>query len=158
MSPSDGGCGVKGYPCTHWGVDLFADDPRVFAPEGGEVVAVANGTAAPWVGFGPGLVVIKGKSGFFHLLSHLALQTITVRVGDRVSEGQLLAQFDTAHGHSHYEVRKKLTGPSDTNTIDPSGWLALQKVTQTNWALFGLLVGGLAGIGWMTYRSRVAHG
>ena len=23
LSPSDGGCGVHGYPCTHWGVDTF---------------------------------------------------------------------------------------------------------------------------------------
>jgi len=163
---ADGGCGVHGYPCVHRGVDLFADDPHVFAPEAGTVVAVSDGKSAPWVGYGPGIIVIKGESGVYHLLAHLTSSTIGVSYGQWVQEGQPLAQFAASYGHTHYEVRKKLTGPSETNTIDPNVWLATAVVTagarpsttrEIPWGLLGLLLGGLVGIGWLTYRSYHAH-
>ncbi len=119
----DGACGVHGYPCVHWGADLFAADPNVFAPDSGVIVAVSDGNSAPWVGYGPGVVVMKGDSGQFLLMGHLNPSTIDVSVGDQVVEGQPIAVFDADIGHTHFEVRKQLTGPSDVNTIDPSSWV-----------------------------------
>jgi murein DD-endopeptidase MepM/ murein hydrolase activator NlpD len=124
---SDGGCGVHGYPCVHRGLDMFAESPDVFAPEIGVVQAVSDGRSAPFQGFGPGVILIKGLSGYFHLLSHLNPRTISVRPGSVVLEGVKLAQFDPEHGHTHYEVRKQATGPSETNNINPLQWLSAQQ-------------------------------
>lgn len=124
---ADGGCGVHGYPCTHWGMDLFAGaDRSVVAPEAGTVVAVSDGGSPPWSGFGPGVVVIAGDSGVFHLLSHLEYASVRVWIGLRVAEGTPIGRFDARIAHCHYEVRRKLTGPSSENTIDPSKWMAAQ--------------------------------
>jgi murein DD-endopeptidase MepM/ murein hydrolase activator NlpD len=172
-SPSDGGCGVAGYPCVHRGLDMFAESPDVFAPEAGIVVRVSDGKTAPFVGFGPGVVLIQGASGFFHLLSHLDFSTIKVKPGQPVVEGQLLAQFEREHGHTHYEVRRKATGPSETNNIDPAVWLAneqrktlvAQQAAQQaapsgagrNLAIGFVVVASLAGLGWLTlYAVRQA--
>jgi|GEM_PF-4108953 len=152
MSSADGGCGVHGYPCTHWGMDLFAgSDRRVVAPESGVVVAVANGSSPPWSGFGPGVVVIRGASGVFHLLSHLEFSSIQVGVGLPVSEGTPIGQYDARIAHTHYEVRRKLTGPSAENTIDPSVWLKAQGGSSGGLGKLVLLA-GLFGAG--VYLSR----
>ena len=124
---ADGGCGVHGYPCVHRGLDMFAESPDIFAPEIGLVVAVSDGKSAPFVGFGPGVILIKGISGYYHLLSHLNPRTITVRPNYPVLEGMKLAQFDPEHGHTHYEVRKRATGPSETNNVNPLWWLTTQQ-------------------------------
>lgn len=152
LSPSDGGCGVKGYPCTHWGMDLFAgSDRRVYAPEDGAVVAVSDGRSPPWSGFGPGVVVIRGKSGVFHLLSHLELDSIRVVPGMAVSEGFQVGVYDGRIAHVHYEVRRNLTGPSDTNTIDPTAWMEAQGGAGGGIGKL-LLLAGLFGAG--VYLSR----
>lgn len=121
---ADGACGVAGYPCTHWGVDLFGVARDVYAPEGGTVVAIGDGSSAPWVGYGPGVVVVEGDSGKFLLMGHLEYATIGVAKGQRVREGQPLARFDRSIAHTHFEVRHALTGPSPTNTMDPAQWIA----------------------------------
>jgi len=146
-SSSDGSCGTKNYPCVHYGVDLFADDRRVFAPEAGTIIAVADGTKAPYVGYGPGVILLQGKSGVYHLLAHLSYSTILPSKGEWVSEGQQLAMFDQAIGHTHYEVRIEPTGNSATNTRDPEGWILEQsfKLRAIPWTLIGIGVGGLLG-------------
>lgn len=127
LSPDDGSCGVKGYPCTHWGVDTFTDGLRdVWAPEDGVVVAVSDGNSPPFAGFGPGVVMIKGRSGYYHLLSHLERGSIRVSNGQAVGEGDSIGRFDAKFGHMHYEVRKQKTGPSETNTVNPEQWLRSQ--------------------------------
>ena len=152
MSSADGGCGVHGYPCTHWGMDLFAgSDRRVVAPESGVVVAVANGSSPPWSGFEPGVVVIRGASGVFHLLSHLEFSLIRVGIGLPVSEGTPIGQYDGRIAHTHYEVRRKLTGPSAENTIDPAVWLKEQGGSSGGLGKLVLLA-GLFGAG--VYLSR----
>lgn len=124
MTPSDGSCGVHGYPCIHYGMDLFAKNREVVAPEAGVVVAVADGSSPPWTGYGPGVVVIQGQgTGKFLLMSHLERGSIMVGKGDRVSEGQQIARFDADIAHTHFEVRKNLTGPSKDNTINPKDWV-----------------------------------
>ena len=124
-SPADGACGVHGYPCTHWGVDTFTFGGirDVWAPEAGIVVAVSDGSSPPFVGYGPGVVLMKGSSGVFHLFSHLELASIRVQKGQQIAEGAPIGRFDAAHAHCHYEVRRNPTGPSETNTIDPVAWL-----------------------------------
>jgi murein DD-endopeptidase MepM/ murein hydrolase activator NlpD len=124
----DGGCGVHGYPCIHRGLDLFAESPDVFAPEGGQIIAVSDGKSAPFQGYGPGVVLLKGASGYYHLLGHLNPTTFTVRKDAFVLEGQKLAQLDVeVNKHTHWEVRKQATGPSQTNTVSPLAWLAAQQ-------------------------------
>lgn len=108
-------------------MDLFAVQRDVFAPEAGIVERVADGSSPPFVGYGPGVVLLRGASGFYHLLSHLDFKTITVKSGQPILEGTLLGQFNAEHGHTHYEVRKAPTGPSETNTVDPAQWLASEQ-------------------------------
>jgi len=86
-------------------------------------------------------------SGVFHLLGHLNLSTIGVAAGDQVNEGEQLAEFDRAIGHTHFEVRKNITGPSDTNTINPELWMSDQSI-------FGKLLSAalLVGLAWGSYK------
>lgn len=125
----DGSCGIKAYPCTHYGLDLHpVDDLTVYAPEDGVVTDVANGTKAPFQGYGPGIVMIRGDSGYYHLISHLGtLQTVP---GARVTEGVAIGKIAPATRHTHYEVRRQRTGPAVTNTIDPAIWLRRNRVVQ----------------------------
>ena len=139
MTPADGACGVGSHPCIHYGADLFATDPQVFAPDSGRVVAVSGGESAPWRGYGPGVEVIKGDSGVFLLLAHLSRSTIDVEVGELVSEGQPIAKFDRGIGHTHFEVRRQLTGPSKSNTLDPGAWVYGPVRVAINIALFAFI-------------------
>jgi Peptidase family M23 len=154
LTPADGGCGVKGYPCTHWGVDTFTVGGirDVWAPERGVVVAVADGSAPPFSGYGPGVVLMKGASGVYHLLSHLDYGTIKVRVGQELAEGDPIAKFSAAYAHCHYEVRRQPTGPSETNTINPEEW---HKAQGGGAVTLLLLVGGLAALGFIMARYDV---
>lgn len=145
-SSADGACGVAGYPCRHWGDDLFATTRDVVAPDSGTVVAVSDGNSAPWVGYGPGVVVIKGDSGKYLLMGHLQFPSIQVAVGQRVREGDPLAQFDPAIAHTHFEVRHALTGPSATNTMAPSSWVHGRLILAAELAALAL------GAWWLTRR------
>src|SRR5262245_40726283 len=147
-TPADGGCGISSYPCTHYGMDLVpADgDSRVWSPEPGTIVDVAYDTA-PYVGYGPSSMNMLGASGRYHLLAHLDPSTITVKPGQRIPEGFLLARFDAAHAHTHFEVRRERIGPSATNTINPESWMSGQ-------GIFGAL-GAIAifgGVAWLAYK------
>jgi murein DD-endopeptidase MepM/ murein hydrolase activator NlpD len=154
LTPADGGCGVHGYPCTHWGVDTFTGGSRdVFAPEDGTVVAV-SGDTPPFAGYGPGIVLLKGKSGFYHLLAHLELGSIKVTPGIVIVEGAPIGRFDAAHAHCHYEVRRKPTGPSDVNTIDPVAWLKHAGGSSGGIGVLFVL-GGLLVAGYFIARSNV---
>lgn len=151
-TPADGGCGVHGYPCTHWGVDTFAITPEIYAPEAGVVVAVADGSSPPFSGYGPGVVLIKGASGFYHLLAHLDLGSVRVRKDEQIAEGALVGRYNAAYAHCHYEVRIKPTGPSATNTINPEKWLAATKGGGIGMLL---LLGGLLAAGYFIAKSNV---
>lgn len=155
MTPSDGGCGVHGYPCTHWGVDTFTGGSRaVVAPEDATVVAVSDGGSPPFSGYGPGVVLLKGKSGYYHLLSHLELGSIKVMPGMQISEGSSIGFFDAGHGHCHYEVRRKPTGRSETNTIDPAVW---QRSIGSSRVGILLVLGGLVAAGYLISRFGVSE-
>jgi murein DD-endopeptidase MepM/ murein hydrolase activator NlpD len=150
---------------VHFGVDLFALSSQVFAPENGVVIDVADGQSAPFVGFGPGVILMKGASGFFHLLAHLNFGTIVVRPGQQISEGQFIALFDPGIGHTHWEVRIQRLGSTPPNAIDPiNAWLRGQLALQTPRATPATLsstgqfvagftvVAGLVGLSWLALR------
>jgi murein DD-endopeptidase MepM/ murein hydrolase activator NlpD len=157
LSPSDGACGVHGYPCTHWGVDTFTIGGirDVWAPEAGIVVAVSDGSSPPFVGYGPGIVLLKGASGVYHLLAHLQAGTTVVRVGQTLAEGAPIAKFDPAMGHCHYEVRRAPTGPSETNTINPEEWH--RAASGGSGLVVILALGGLFALGIMLARHRAGE-
>lgn len=141
-SSKQGSCGVHGYPCYHPGVDVYgkAGTP-VRAPESGQVVIAADGSAAPFVGYGPWLVMIKGASGRYHLLSHLAPGTASMApAGVTVSEGQVIGTTSSAN-HTHWEVREKPTpGSGKTNldnNVDPIAWMKAGSVIVLALAAFG---------------------
>lgn len=135
--PGEGQC-RRGYPCTHWAVDLTAPQGTpVVAPEDGLVQEVADGSAAPWRGYEPAVVVLEGASGVWHLLSHLDPEAIgrwaepkrwpvtgaprLTALGKRVREGDQLGQIG-GYGHTHWEVRRsKLAGGAQA--INPGDWL-----------------------------------
>ncbi len=149
LSPSDGACGVHTYPCTHWGSDLFAITPEIYAPENGIVTDVSDGSSPPWSGYGPGIVLIKGVSGYYHLLAHM--REIAVKPGP-IAEGTFVGRYDRAIAHCHYEVRKNRTGPSDVNTINPEQWFRAQGGSGLGTLL---ILGGLLAAGWWLARSNV---
>ncbi len=147
LTSADGACGISGYPCKHYGDDLFAKTRDVFAPATGTVVAVSDGTVAPWVGYGPGVVVIKDPaSGKYLLMGHLTFSSIEVEVGQLVVEGQHIALFDPGIGHTHFEVRHQLTGPSATNTMNPADWVG------GRWKTILMLIALGYGGWWLTKR------
>jgi len=130
-SPADGSCGVSGYPCQHPGVDVAGSaGTQVVAPESGTIVMVGDGSAAPFVGYGPWFVVIQGDSGKFHLLGHLEPMTAAMGpMGAVVTAGQRIGTTSSAD-HTHWEVRNRLfpdfaSGETNfTNNSDPIGWLS----------------------------------
>lgn len=86
----------------HFGVDYAA-------PSGSPVVAVSAGTvvAAGWSGEGGRMVHLRHASGYETLYMHLS--AISVRVGERVSQGQLIGRVGAtglATGpHLDYRIR-----------------------------------------------------
>lgn len=123
--------GTKGV--MHWAWDLggTAKETPVYAPEDGVVVETATGKSPPWTGFQPGLVLLKGASGVYHVLGHLDYPTIAVHAGQAVTMGTKLGVMGISH--THWEIRRNRTpnwaahptywqahGP---NSIDPATWL-----------------------------------
>ncbi len=130
-TPSDGACGVHGYPCRHPGVDVVGSaGTPVVAPESGAVVAAGDGNSAPFVGYGPWFVIIQGASGKFHFLGHLDPATSGMApAGQAVIAGDQVGVTSSAN-HTHWEVRDKMVpdfaaGEDNfTNNSDPLGWLS----------------------------------
>jgi len=123
----------------HWGLDLAgrAGD-AVRTPEAGFVVATSwgRGTAValppPFNGYGPGVVLLRGSSGVWHLLAHLdPAHRADIFKGETLPEGFQVATMPPAVGragpHTHWEVRGGV--PYDApdnrqhNTMDPRAWL-----------------------------------
>ena len=117
----------------HAGVDLHASSGTpVLAPEAGRVL-VSTGrdtdvTIEGWsfAGYGPGVVVLAGESGAYHLLGHLDSVGL-VEGGAIVLEGAELGRSGNL-GHVHWEVRSMLVPPRGASivetTTDPQLWLA----------------------------------
>jgi murein DD-endopeptidase MepM/ murein hydrolase activator NlpD len=147
LSPADGSCATHPYPCYHPGVDCGGVQGTVVrAPEDGIIVFIADGSAPPWVGYGPFLVLIQGKSGYFHLLAHLQPGSVSLGVGSAVTAGMPVATT-SSENHTHWEVRKKVTpnyAANETNldnNLDPMAWLSSARAGKV---ILILLAGGAA--------------
>jgi murein DD-endopeptidase MepM/ murein hydrolase activator NlpD len=145
-SPADGSCATHPYPCKHPGLDVGGVQGTVVrAPESGTITFVSDGSAPPFVGYGPYLALIKGAN-FYHLLAHLQPGSMSLGVGSAVTAGQAIATTSSAN-HTHWEVRKKTTpnfAAGETNldnNIDPLQWLASARGARV--AIY-LLAGGAA--------------
>ena len=93
----------------HAGIDLGAPlGTDVIAPEDGTVVLAlgdANNVQG-WRGYGPGIVVVRGRSGAYWLLAHVDPIAST---GDVVQAGALVARVgQLSWPHVHLEVRARL--------------------------------------------------
>lgn len=84
-----------GYPCTHRGLDLAAKaGTPVFAPEGGYLLYAVDGDdVRPFSRYGPALLVLKGASGYYHLLAHMAAPNPwgNYRTNDIIAKAQRLS-------------------------------------------------------------------
>jgi murein DD-endopeptidase MepM/ murein hydrolase activator NlpD len=124
----------------HAGLDVSIDATEkesVVAPESGEVIRAFETKYMEepkgWKGYGPGAVVIKGKSGYYHLLAHL--KGVMVKKGDKIEVAEPVAKGVESgkYDHVHWEVREKLT-PSGANkyvwmiTVDPARWINFEIV------------------------------
>lgn len=129
---------VREHNVHHWGEDIVGPwGEPVKAPESGVVERVAKGKGTaikltpPFDGYGPGVVLIHGDSGVWHLLAHVDPASIAVKVGERVTEGATVAKLARAVGaagpHVHWEVRvhQAIDSPStrEGNTVRPAEWL-----------------------------------
>jgi murein DD-endopeptidase MepM/ murein hydrolase activator NlpD len=146
-TPADGACGTKGHPCTHPGSDVLgASGTPVKAPEDGVIVKAASGSSSPFGGYGPWVIVIQGKSGWYHLLGHLDPAKAPLgSVGLVVRAGQVVGTTSSAN-HVHWEVRRKAVpdfaaGESNaSNNIDPFAWLRRYGGTPgTGWILLAAI-------------------
>jgi murein DD-endopeptidase MepM/ murein hydrolase activator NlpD len=130
-SPAQGSCGTKPYPCKHPGLDVVGRaGTTVIAPEDGMVAFAADGTVAPFVGYGPWVVMVRGASGKHHLLAHLDLDSRQMApIGLRVAAGTPIGKTSSAN-HTHWEVRTKMVpdfahGEDNfTNNVDPAAWIS----------------------------------
>ena len=154
-SPAQGSCGVSGYPCKHPGVDVVGRAGTVVrAPEAGMIAFAADGSASPFGGYGPWLVLVRGDSGKFHLLGHLdPADRNRAPIGLRVAAGQPVG-ITSAANHTHWEVRTKMVpdfarGDTNfTNNTDPIAWLGSSLLLPLLVAAGGLILLGL----WRTDR------
>lgn len=118
----------------HPGLDLAGNrGTPVYAPEDGEVVDVwrFSSTARkdyaprhrPWNGYGPGGVLIRGKSGVYHVLAHL--QNDRLRAIGPVREGEIVG-YISGLNHVHWEARTaahggKTLSPESLISTGPAG-------------------------------------
>ena len=96
--------------------DYYAFGQEIIAPADGVVTDVVNGVRDNTPGvrnemFVPGnTVVIKHADGEHSLFAHLKLDSVRVKVGDRVTHGQVIAlcgnSGNSSEPHLHYQLQK----------------------------------------------------
>ena len=107
----------------HAGVDIVTarKDTAIIAPEDGLVIEARKSTA-PGGGYG-WFVKYRGVSGATHLMAHMIENSVVVKKGDRVKQGQKLGVMGTTGAstgvHLHWEVRGKVP-------VDPIAWMNKQ--------------------------------
>jgi len=136
----------------HWGLDLGGPAGTVVrAPEDGVVDTTATGTSPPFTGYDPGVVLLRGRSGVYHLLGHTRP---SVQAGQAVREGQQVGTIGI--NHVHWEVRRqrlpdyaahaRSEDAHRANNSNPRLWIYL--------AGFGgvLVLGALGGVAYWLWR------
>ena len=168
----DGTCGTKPYPCIHPALDLAGPaGTDVYAPEDCTVDAVSTGTFPPFRGYGPGVILLRGKvTGVYHLLAHLDPSTIPSpmvpgtfwdwattpmwRSSDQrreLAEGAIVGQMSAAN-HVHWETRSPgwngaRTSPAlwvkryVTPSLDVAAWSAAGGGDGLLWLVGGYFAG-----------------
>lgn len=121
----------------HYALDIAgAGGSEIIASDGGEVTQVVNNNAAPFTGFGRS-VVIKHGGDIYSRYSHL--QSISVKVGDKVDKGQTIAIQGGSGGGTPGAIQDGAypphldfgisTNPNVPNTADTSNPLKNIKLT-----------------------------
>ena len=114
---------ISGKRRLHAGVDIVTGrkDTAIIAPENGLVIEARKSTA-PGGGYG-WFVKYRGISGATHLMAHLVENSVAVKKGQRVKQGQKLGIMGTTGAstgiHLHWEVRGKVP-------VDPIKWMERQ--------------------------------
>jgi murein DD-endopeptidase MepM/ murein hydrolase activator NlpD len=112
--------GQKGayWAAGHKGIDLVADDRRIFSTCTGIVRTIAYDAD----GWGQYIVVEDGE-GLRHYFCHLVRGSAKVKVGQRVTPltvlGEMGATGNVTGLHLHYELRRQKV------SIDPAAWLGI---------------------------------
>lgn len=149
----------------HWGLDVPAKSTvPIVSPERSTVAYVwKDNSTAPFVGYGPGGVLLKGNvTGVYHLLGHLDPSSWSAASmptkGQAYDVGELVGYtaptgsdgVGAAAPHVHWEVRvEPIDSPATRkgNTLDPLAWLNGDAVTMADggssvpwwaWALLGI--------------------
>lgn len=161
--PGRGAC-PGGYPCTHWGVDLYPEDVNtpIVAPERCQIVAVRT-SEGPGVlsGYGPGALrvvsVLPGLLGgwrVWHTLGHLDSSGVArrgFRVGQELAEGEPIAPvYAPASGryrHLHWEIWTRSSVPGGDArapfVVSPLSWISQREAAVAAAVVGGVLVGGV---------------
>jgi murein DD-endopeptidase MepM/ murein hydrolase activator NlpD len=114
---------ITGKRSLHRGTDIVTGraNTALVAPEAGLVLEARKSTA-PGGGYGY-YVKFKGVSGATHVLAHMVPDSLTVKAGDRIKQGQKLGVMGTSGAstgiHCHWEVRGKIP-------VDPIKWMDRQ--------------------------------
>ena len=97
------------FPCTHYGADLSAPKgSKVFAPHDGWILYSGVATKAPFVGYGPGAI----------LIAHHDVQDSVWERGWKWATGRLLDIFDFPEGQ--VATRYSLLGHVDPLPVPPA--------------------------------------
>ncbi len=105
----------------------------VLAPEGGTVTERwTDNVSAPWAGWGPGGVVLRGDSGVWHVLGHMS--PLRLAPLGRIEEGASVGTAAGAPAASPdvvWQVRTARTAPWDGTlwdiAVDPGDWYTRER-------------------------------
>lgn len=152
---------------NNYGIDIIAND-TVGATN---IIAVSNGTVSEVenscksnddkeCGGGYGnYVIITHAGGNQTLYAHLHEGTITVNVGDAVSQGEVIGKMGasgkTTRTMLHFEIR---TGSSKASAVDPNNYVSIENSRPTNASgdLVNMLL-GLEGTGPISGDNYVVY-
>ena len=114
---------IAGRKSNHNGVDLIRKDGKhgepIIAPESGRILA-ARKSNHPTGGYGY-YVKMQGKSGVVHLMAHMVKNSLRVKKGDVVEQGDIIGLMGTTGNstgvHLHWEVRV------NGKFVNPISWI-----------------------------------
>ena len=95
----------------HYGMDLaISIGVPIVAPEDGIYLTTSSGFG--FGGLGSYGVIVLGKSGLYHIMGHNSARSQTLRDGDAVKAGDIIAYVGnegrSSGPHLHWEIRKRI--------------------------------------------------